>query len=159
MRYLIQQQNFSDLTLKRLFSFGNHYAVFDEQNNKIYTVDGTYKTLSVYNTNKTLAGFIKRNQATYGLPYSSAKIYLSGKYLGDIRTDGSISRKWIFDYNRWNIDRDFVDFDFFVRDAQNEIIANAKKNYFGSCSEYTLSPCKEKDSLLLILLFIAIDNL
>lgn len=159
MRYVIQQQNFSDLTLKRLFSFGNHYAVFDEQNNKIYTIDGTYRTLSVYNTNKTLVGFIKRNQATYDLPHSSAKIYLGGKYLGDVRTDGSVSRKWIFDYNRWNIDRDFIDYDYVVRDAEYEVIANAKRNPLGSRSEYTLSPCKEKDTLLLILLFLAIDNL
>ena len=159
MRYLIQQQTFSDLTLKRLFSFGNHYAVFDEQNNKIYTIDGTYRTLSVYNTNKTLVGFIKRNQATYDLPHSSAKIYLDGKYLGDVRTDGSVARKWIFDYNRWNIDRDFIDYDYVVRDAEDEVIANAKRNHLRSCSEYTLSPCKEKDTLLLILLFLAIDNL
>ncbi len=159
MRYLIQQQTFSDLTLKRLFSLGQHYSVFDQQNNKVYTIDGTYKTLSVYNPNKDLVGFIRRNQASFSLPHSSAQIHLNGKYLGDIRTDGSALKKWIFDYNRWTIERGYIDFNYVVRDAQNEVVANADRNYLGSCSEYALSPCREKDSLLLILLFLAMDNL
>lgn len=149
MRLLIKQ---------RVFSWSDSYDVYDENGNRKYFVKGEIFSLGhklhVYDNNNYEIGVIKQRLLTFTPAF---EIEVAGATIGTIQKKISFFRpKYNIDFNGWNVEGDFIGWNYSVF-SNNNLIMHISKQWLHWGDTYVIDINNPNDEFMGLMLVIAID--
>lgn len=143
---------------QRFFSWFDSYDIFDELGNTVYLVKGKPSfghLLCIYDSNEREIGRIKQKLLSF-LP--KFEMYLGDSCIGCIRKELTFIRpKFNIDYNGWQVEGDWVEWDYTIHDADGKEIAKITKEYWNWTDTYSIDVADPKDAVYALMLVLAID--
>lgn len=143
---------------QRLFSWFDSYDVFDENGNTVFIVKGELAwghCLQIYDAKEQHVGTVKEEVMTL-LP--KFRMYQGEKYIGDIRKELSFFvPKFSLDCNGWNVEGNFLEWDYVVKDKNEQIIMKANKQLLNWTDTYSIEVYRQEDALYSLMIVLAID--
>ncbi len=155
--------NMTKLLIKqRVFSWTDAYDIYDESGNPKYYVKADFFTLGHrlhiydYATNSEI-GMIREKLMTW---LAKAEITVGGRVLG------IITRKWTFlrpkysiEYNGWQVDGNFLEWNYKIVDQNGIEIAAIDKEIFHWGDTYALTIYDDSDEQNVLIMALTIDML
>ena len=143
---------------QRFFSWFDSYDIFDEAGNPVYKVKGQLAwghCLKIFNLRGEEVGMIKERVFSW-LPRFDAYAY--GQKVGSIRRKFTFFRpKFVVDYCGWEVDGNFWEWDYQIKNAAGQEVATVSKKVFSWTDTYSLDIVNPADALNALLLVLAID--
>ena len=143
---------------QRLFSWFDSYDIYDEDGNTLFVVKGELAwghLLRIYNNHGKEVGYIKEKVLTF-LP--KFEMYVDSHYVGCISKEFTfIKPKFNIDYNGWNIEGDWLEWDYTIRNSAGNYIASVSKQIWNWTDTYVLDVQDPQDALGVLMLVLAID--
>ena len=144
---------------QRFFSWTDTYDVFDEEDCVKYFVKAEFFSLGhvirVYDTTGNEVGCIREKLLTF-LP--KFEIEIGGEVLGAVSKRFTFFREnYSIDYNGWEVEGDFLGWDYSVKDSYGARIVSVSKEIFNFTDTYSITFCRSSDELPALLTAIAID--
>ena len=143
---------------QRFFSWFCSYDIYDEDGSTLYTVKGELAwghQLRIYDAQGRDVGLVKQVILTW-LP--KFEIYLSDRYVGCICKEFSLfTPKFTIDYNGWQVDGDWMEWDYNILDAGGWNIARVSKELWNWTDTYSIVVNDPQDALCALMLVLAID--
>ena len=126
---------------QRFFSWLDSYDIYHEDGSVAYTVEGKlawgHKVLT----------FLPR-----------FALYLGEREIGAVRRELTLFRpSYTLDCMGWQIDGDFMQWDYTVRDAQGGLVATISKELFHWTDTYVLDVQDPSNALYVLMIALAID--
>ncbi len=85
-------------------------------------------------------------------------MYVDSRYVGCISKEFTFLRpRFNIDYNGWNIDGDWLEWDYNIRDCTGRYIAAVSKEIWNWTDTYVLDVQDPQDALYVLMLVLAID--
>lgn len=143
---------------QRLFSWFDSYDVFDENGNTVFIVKGELAwghCLQIYDAKEQHVGTVKEEVMTL-LP--KFRMYQGEKYIGDIRKELSFFvPKFSLDCNGWKVEGNFLEWDYVVKDKNEQTIMKANKQLLNLTDTYSIEVYRQEDALYSLMIVLAID--
>lgn len=147
------------LIKQRVFSWSDTYDVYDEEGNAKYFVKAEFFTLGhqihVYEKDSgNEVGGVFQKILTFMPKF---EIEIGGRPMGEIcKRFTFFSQRYDVDYNGWNVEGDFLCWDYDVYSA-GKTVAHISKELFHWGDTYAIDIKNPEDELMALLLVIAID--
>jgi uncharacterized protein YxjI len=143
---------------QRMFSWFDSYDVYDDAGNTVYTVKGQLSfghCLKIYDASGNELGTVKERVFSF-LP--RFEIYRGDDYIGCITKEFSFFRpKFSVDCMGWQVDGDFMEWDYCILDGRENVVAQVSKELFNWTDTYAIDVKNREDALYVLMLVIAID--
>ena len=143
---------------QRLFSWFDSYDIYDEAGNTIYVVKGELSwghLLRIYDAAGNDLGMIKEKVLTW-LP--KFEMYLGDRYIGCISKEFSFFKpRYIIDCNGWQINGDWLEWDYTIRNAAGRSVAMVSKEIWNWTDTYVINVSDPQDALCVLMMALAID--
>ena len=143
---------------QRMFSWFDSYDVYDDAGNTVYTVKGQLSfghCLKIYDASGNELGTVKERVFSF-LP--RFEIYRGDDYIGCITKEFSFFRpKFSVDCMGWQVDGDFMEWDYCILDGRENFVAQVSKELFNWTDTYAIDVKNRDDALYVLMLVIAID--
>lgn len=143
---------------QRMFSWFDSYDVYDDAGNTVYTVKGQLSfghCLKIYDASGNELGTVKERVFSF-LP--RFEIYRGEDYIGCITKEFSFFRpKFSVDCMGWQVDGDFMEWDYCILDGRENVVAQVSKELFNWTDTYAIDVKNRDDALYVLMLVIAID--
>lgn len=143
---------------QRLFSWFDSYDIYNEYGETVYTVKGELAwghLLRIYDAAGNEVGYIKEKIFTF-LP--KFEMYLGENYIGCISKEFTFFKpKFQVDYSGWQVEGDWVEWDYTIVDGVGEKVADVSKEIWNWTDTYTINVCRERDAVYALMLVLAID--
>lgn len=147
------------LIKQRIFAWGDSYDVYDETEEPRYFVKG-----KVFSIGHQIHVFDKKTGAEVGairqklftfLP--KFEIIMDGKIVGTISREFSVLRpKYHVDFRGWEVDGDFMGWNYVARRGEYEVL-RVSKEFFAWSDTYAIHYTNPADEVPALLLVLAID--
>ncbi len=142
---------------QRLFSWFDSYDIYDEQQRTIFTVKGKMAwghRLEVYDANDRHIATLQQKVLTF-LP--KFEIYIGGNLVGEIVKEFTFFKpSFSVNLNGWRVDGNFGEWDYTIQ-SPNGVVATIEKQLFNWTDTYMIDVANEQDSLLALMVVLAID--
>ena len=143
---------------QRLFSWLCSYDIFDEAGRTVYTVKGQLSwghCLKIFDAHGREIGMVKQKVFTF-MP--TFELYQQDQYLGCIHREFTFLKpKYHIDCNGWQVEGNFVEWNYLIHNAQGNEIATISKEIFNWTDTYTIDVANPADALHALMLVLAID--
>ena len=143
---------------QRLFSWFDSYDIYDEAGNTVYTVKGRLSwghCLEIFDARGEYLGAVKEEVLTL-LPRFA--IYLGDTYAGQIKREFTLLRpSYTLDVNGWQVEGDFLQWDYRVVTSSGMEVMNASKQLFQWTDTYIIDVLRPEDALVSLMIVLAID--
>ncbi len=143
---------------QRMFSWFCSYDVYDEAGNVVFVVKGELSwghLLRIYDANGAEVGYIQEKVLTW-LP--KFEVYVGGRYLGSICKEFTFFKpKFNIDYNGWQVDGDWMEWDYRILDGAGRGVAAVSKEIWNWTDTYTIDVYDPGDAIGALMLVLAID--
>jgi uncharacterized protein YxjI len=143
---------------QRFFSWFDSYDIYDEAGNTVLVVKGELSwghLLRVYNARGDELGVIKQKVLTW-LP--KFEIYRGDQYIGCISREFTLLRpKYNIDYNGWQVEGNWLEWDYTILDASGRSVASVSKELWNWTDTYSIDVRDPQDALSAVMLVLAID--
>lgn len=143
---------------QRFFSWLDSYDIFDEAGNTIYTVKGQLAwghCLRIFDAQGRAVGEIRQRIFTL-LP--KFEMYLQNNYIGCISREFTFFKpKYTIDCNGWQVDGNFFEWDYTIRDSSGRHLATVSKELFHWTDTYVIDVIDPANALCALMLVLAID--
>ena len=143
---------------QRFFSWFDSYDIFNEAGETVYVVKGQLAwghCLKIFDAAGNELGLVKQKLFNW-LP--TFEMYLQGQYLGRIKREFSFFRpKYSIDCNGWQVEGDFFEWDYTIRNAAGQQVATVCKEFFNWTDTYSIEVQDPRDALCALMLVLAID--
>jgi len=143
---------------QRMFSWFCSYDVYDEAGNVVFVVKGELAwghLLRIYDANNREIGYIKEKVLTW-LP--KFEVYMGGRYLGSICKEFTFFKpKFNIDYNGWQVDGDWLEWDYQILDGAGRGVATVSKEIWNWTDTYMIDVYDPGDAVCALMLVLAID--
>ena len=143
---------------QRMFSWFCSYDVYDEAGNVVFVVKGELAwghLLRIYDANNREIGYIKEKVLTW-LP--KFEVYMGGRYLGSICKEFTFFKpKFNIDYNGWQVDGDWLEWDYQILDGAGRGVATVSKEIWNWTDTYMIDVYDPADAVGALMLVLAID--
>ena len=144
------------LIKQRFFALFDHYDVYNEDEEKVYTVKGQLALahcLKIYDARGQKVGTVKQQLFTH-----SFDIYLGHAYIGCVDREPSFLRpKYYFDYNGWQTSGDVLGLNYQIIDCSCSFIAHISRERWHCTDTYVINLTNPTDTLCALMLALAID--
>lgn len=141
-----------------MFSWFCSYDVYDEAGNVVFVVKGELSwghLLRIYDANGAEVGYIQEKILTW-LP--KFEVYVGGRYLGSICKEFTFFKpKFNIDYNGWQVDGDWLEWDYQILDGAGRGVAAVSKEIWNWTDTYTIDVYDPGDAVGALMLVLAID--
>ncbi|MBE5818716.1 MAG: hypothetical protein E7312_06630 [Clostridiales bacterium] len=142
---------------QRMFSWFDSYDIYDENGNTMYVVKGELSwghLLRIYDANGNDVGHIQEKILTF-LP--KFEMYIGNNYAGCISKEFSFFMpKFHIDYNGWQVDGDWLEWDYSIINSSGMNIAHVSKE-LNWTDTYVIDVLDPQDALCALMLVLAID--
>lgn len=143
---------------QRFFSWFDSYDIYDEAGGVLYTVRGQLSwghCLKIFDQYGREAGTVKERVLTL-LP--RFELYLGDNYLGCVNREFSFFRpRYNIDCNGWQVQGDFMEWDYAVTDSGGAPVAAVSKELLHWTDVYVIDVRDPRDALMALMLVLAID--
>ncbi len=143
---------------QRFFSWFDSYDIYDEAGNTVYVVKGELSwghLLKIYDAAGNEVGMVKQKVLTW-LP--KFEMYIGNDYIGCINKEFSFFKpKFSIDCNGWQIEGDWLEWDYTIQNASGQEIATVSKELWKWTDTYTIDVQNPGDALHVLMLVLAID--
>lgn len=143
---------------QRFFSWLDSYDIYNEAGQTVYTVKGQLSwghCLKIYDARGNEVGTVKERILTF-LP--KFEMYLGERYMGCISREFTFFiPKYNVDCNGWQVEGDFFEWDYTIRNASGQSIATVSKELFNWTDTYVIDVANPQDALCALMLVLAID--
>ena len=143
---------------QRFFSWFDSYDIFDEAGNTLYMVKGQLSwghCLKIFDAAGRELGMVKQRILTW-LP--KFDIYLGDAYAGCISRELTFFRpRYTIDCKGWQVEGDFLEWDYRILDARGYQVASVSKELFQWTDTYSIEVANREDALMALMLVLAID--
>ena len=143
---------------QRFFSWFDSYDIYDEAGNTVFTVKGEMAwghLLRIYDALGNEVGCVKEKIFTW-LP--KFEIYMYDRYAGCINKEFSFFHpRFNIDYNGWQIEGDWLEWDYSIVDPMGRDIASISKEIWNWTDTYVIDVYDTCNTLNALMLVIAID--
>lgn len=143
---------------QRFFSWLDSYDIFNEAGETVYVVKGQLAwghCLKIFDALGREVGMVKQRLFTL-LP--KFEMYLRGQYIGCIsREFAFFTPRYNIDCNGWQVEGDFFEWDYTIRNAAGNQIATVSKELFNWTDTYVINVQNPQDALCALMLVLAID--
>ena len=146
------------LLKERFFSWLDSYDIYDEDGETLFTVEGKMSfghCLMVMDKNGEHVGTLKE-KVFHFLP--QFEIYEKDAMIGTVQKEFSfLTPKFHVDFNGWNVEGNFLEWDYSIKDAYGKTVASIGKEIVRWTDTYVIDVVEEKDALYALMLALAID--
>ena len=143
---------------QRMFSWFDSYDIYDENGNTVYVVKGQFSwghLLNIYDAYENKLGYVQERVLTF-LP--KFEIYEREQYLGCISKEFTFFKpKYNIDFNGWQVEGNFLEWDYQINDASGRLVASVSKELFHMTDTYVLDIEREEDALHVLMFVLAMD--
>lgn len=143
---------------QRFFSWLDSYDIFDETGNTVFTVEGKLSwghKLVIYDTGGEEVAMVKEVVLTW-LP--KFEIYIKGQLAGTLSKELTFFRpRYNIDFNGWNVDGDWMEWDYRIEDRQGNPVASISKELWHMTDHYVIEVNRPEDALDALMVVLAID--
>lgn len=143
---------------QRIFSWFDSYDIYDEYQNAVFTVEGKLawgKTLHINNARGEHIATVKQKIFSFRPAYL---LYLGERLVGTIKKDFTFFKpSFSIDCNGWEIDGNFFEWDYEVRDANGGLVATISKKIMSWSDTYVLDVYNDADAIAVLMVALAID--
>lgn len=143
---------------QRLFSWFDSYDIYDEEGRTVYVVKGQLSwghCLKIFDASGNEVGRVQERVFTF-LP--KFELYRDGRYIGCICKEFNLLKpKYTIDCNGWQIEGNFWEWDYEVKNSRGVSIARVSKQLFQWTDTYVIDVDHPEDSLCALMLVLAID--
>lgn len=141
-----------------MFSWFDSYDIYDEEGQVAYTVKGKLwwgHKLNIYDKNGNLAGVVQEEILRF-LPRFT--LIQDGKEIGYIKKEFTFLKPvFSLSCRDWTVKGDCLEWNYEVRDGQNELIMTAGKRVLSWTDTYVIEYGKRENELLSLMIVLAID--
>ena len=143
---------------QRFFSWFDSYDIYDENGDTMFVVKGRLSwghCLEIYNAHNEHVGTVKEEILSF-LPRFA--MYVNDQYIGQIKKEFTFFiPSYNLDCNGWQVKGDIFEWDYQVTDPFGREIMNASKQLFNWTDTYVIDVANTEDSLLSLMIVLAID--
>lgn len=143
---------------QKLFSWFCSYDIYDENGDTVFTVKGQLSwghRLNVYDASGNHIATLQEKIFSF-LP--RFEIYIGEELAGSIRKEFTFFKpKFSVDYKGWDIQGDFLEWEYTICDFNGNYVANVTKELFRLTDTYTINVGAPEDALPALMLVLAID--
>lgn len=143
---------------QRFFSWLDSYDIYYEDGSVAYTVEGQLAwghKLVICGPDGRELGMVREEVLTF-LPRFA--LYLGEQEIGEVRREWSFLRpSYALDCMGWQIEGDFLQWDYTVTDSQGALVATISKELFHWTDTYVLDVAEEQNALYVLMIALAID--
>ncbi len=143
---------------QRFFSWFDSYDIYDEAGNTLYTVKGQFSwghCLKIFDALGNEVGTVKEKVLTFMPKF---ELYLGGQYIGCISREFTFFKpKYNIDCNGWQIDGDWVEWNYAIAGPAGEQIAVISKEIWNWTDTYVIDVARPADALCALMFVLAID--
>lgn len=143
---------------QRFFSWFDSYDIYDGLGNTVFTVEGKLSwghCLHILDAHGRHIGTVKERLFTF-LP--KFELYVNDQYVGEICKEFTFFKpQFTLNCNGWQVDGDFFEWDYEVRDAAGEQIAIVSKELFRWTDTYQMHIYNPEHALYVLMIVLAID--
>lgn len=143
---------------QRLFSWFDSYDIYNEAGEAVFCVKGQLAwghCLKIFDRAGNELGTVKEKVFTW-LP--KFELYLGQRYVGCIHKEWSFfTPRYRIDYNGWQVEGNFLEWDYSVLDGAGRSVASVSKQLFHLTDTYIIDVTDPCDALPALMLVLAID--
>lgn len=143
---------------QRMFSWFDSYDIYNEGWQKAFVVKGQLSwghCLKVYDSRGFEVGTLKEKLLSW-LP--RFEIYVDGQYKGCISKEFSfVFPRYCIECMDWRAQGSIAEWDYSIRNGNNDLIAIVKKEIFNWTDTYVLDVVNPADGLMVLMFVLAID--
>lgn len=143
---------------QRFFSWFDSYDIYDEAGNAVYTVEGQLAwghCLHILDAAGNHIGTVKQKVLTF---FPTFEMYVGVQYVGCIQKAFSLFLpRYNIDCNGWQVDGNFMEWDYTVTDPRGDVVATVSKQLFNWTDTYSIEVADPQDALCALMLVLAID--
>ncbi len=145
---------------QRFFSWLDSYDIYDEAGNTVFTVEGKLgwgHILHVLDRDGRHIGTVRERVLTFLEP--KFELYRGeDEYIGCItKTFTFFKPKFSIDFNGWQINGDFMEWEYTVTYAHGRTVAAISKELFNWTDTYSIDVADTDNALCVLMLVLAID--
>lgn len=143
---------------QKMFAWFDSYNIFDEDGETVYTVKGQFswgRCLKIFNPQGEEIGMLKQKVFAMMPTY---EMYRNGEYWGNIkRAFSPLKPKFKVACNGWEVDGNFIAWDYSVVNSNGGTVAKLSKELFHLTDTYSLDIVNPEDALGVLMIALAID--
>jgi len=144
---------------QRFFSWFDSYDIFDENGETVFTVEGKFgwgHRLHILDAGGNHIGTVKQKVFSFGPGF---ELYENDTYLGDLRKElfTFFRHRYHIDFNGWQIEGNFMEWDYSINDANGIPVATVSKELFNWTDTYVIDVINPQDALYSLMVVLAID--
>lgn len=143
---------------QRFFSWFDSYDIYDERGSSVYTVCGKPAwghKLEIYDVSQQHLATLRQQLLTF-LPRFD--ILVGGQVLGTITKEFTLFKpSFSIDCNGWRVEGSFWEWDYRILDSYGNVAAQIEKQFLNFTDTYTIDVLDERDSLMALMVVLAID--
>ena len=143
---------------ERLFSWFDSYDVYNEYKETVFTVEGKFawgKELHVNDAGGRHIATLKQKIMSFLPAY---KLYVGNECVGTIKKEFTLfTPSFYIDCNDWQVEGNFLEWDYEVKDANGGIVATISKKILNWTDTYVLDIYDDKDAVTVLMVALAID--
>lgn len=143
---------------QRLFSWLDSYDIYDEDGNTCYTVQGQLSLghrLHILDAQGRHVGTVQEKLLHF-LP--TFELYIGDTYMGRIRKEFTLIKpRFTIDCNGWQIDGEWLEWDYTIRSANGDEVATVSKELLHMTDTCVIDVYHPDDALGALMVTLAID--
>ena len=143
---------------QRMFSWLDNYDIYDESGNTLFSVKGELAwghLLRIYDAVGHEVGCVKEKLFSF---WPRFEMYFGDRYAGCIQKEFSLFRaKFHIDYLGWQIDGNWLEWDYTIFGANGQIVATVSKDLWNWTDTYIIDVADPNDTVCALMLVLAID--
>lgn len=143
---------------QRFFTWFDSYDIYDEDGNVLFTVEGQLSwghKLHILDAARNHIATVQEQLLTF-LPCFS--LYLGDEKIGTITKEFSFFHPhFTLDFNGWQVDGDWLEWDYSILDQQDNVVANISKEVMNWTDTYVIDVSDPANALLALMVVLAID--
>lgn len=143
---------------QRMFSWFDSYDIYNEDGETVYVVKGQLSwghCLKIFDARGYEVGTVKERILSF-LP--KFELYKGDIYVGCISKEFSFFRpRYNVDCNGWNIEGNFMEWDYSITDSNGALVAVVSKQLFNWTDTYVIDVADPEDALGALMFVLAVD--
>ena len=144
---------------QRFFSWFDSYDIFDENGETVFTVEGQLSwghCLHILDRNGRHIGTVKQKVFTFTPRF---ELYENDECLGTLEKElfTFFKSRYYIDFNGWQIEGNFLEWDYSINDANDIPVATVSKELFNWTDTYAIDVIDPNDALRALMVVLAID--
>ena len=143
---------------QRMFSWLDSYDICGEDGGTVFTVEGKPgwgHRLHILDCRGEHIATVKQRTFSF---VSAFDLYLGETLLGTLHKEISFLRpRYSIDFNNWQIEGNFMEWDYSIADARGIPVATVRKELFQWTDTYTIDVIDPNDALYALMVVLAID--